>query len=114
MRKDHLHRRSKDAEGTNDGEVENGDPLSGSADPFDALLNSKSEEPSTSRANGKRAPSPIADSDTENDNETKNDEEKSEVNGDSTAESSADNGGNEEDGYEVSFRVMVSFWIANN
>lgn len=108
MRKDHLHRRSKDAEGTNDGEVENGDPLSGSADPFDALLNSKSEEPSTSRANGKRAPSPIADSDTENDNETKNEEEKSEVNGDNTVDS-ADNGGNEEEGYEVRFKVIVSY-----
>lgn len=108
MRKDHLHRRSKDGEGTNDGDVENGDPLSGSADPFDALMNSKSEEPSTSRANGKRVPSPIADSDTENDNETKNEEGKSEVNGDSTAQI-ADSGGNEEEGYEVSFKVMIIF-----
>ncbi|XP_055302155.1 chromo domain-containing protein cec-1-like isoform X3 [Sitodiplosis mosellana] len=101
MRKDHLHRRSKDAEGTNDGELENGDPLSGSADPFDALINSKSDESSSNRTNGKRAPSPIADSDAENENETKNEDEKSEVNGDSAAESSADNGGNGEEGYEV-------------
>lgn len=102
MRKDHLHRRSKDAEGTNDGEVDNGDPLSGSADPFDALINSKSDESTTSRSNGKRPPSPIADdSDAENDAETKNDDEKSEVNGDSAVES-ADNGdGGDEEGYEV-------------
>lgn len=106
MRKDHLHRRSKDAESTNDGEIENGDPLSGSADPFDALINSKSDESSSSRANGKRVPSPIADdSDAENDKDAKNEKEKTEVNGDSAAES-ADNVDNtdeneDDEGYEV-------------
>lgn len=98
MRKDHLHRRT---EGTHDVEVENGDPLQGSADPFDALINSKSDEPSTSASNGKRAPSPIPDeSDADNDNEAKNENVKFETNGDSANES-AENGGDEEEGFEV-------------
>lgn len=56
MRKDSLYRRSKD---TNEAAEENGDPLSGSADPFDALVSSKNEETTSTRSNGKRAPSPI-------------------------------------------------------
>lgn len=96
MRKDSLYRRSKDVE-INDASEENGDPLSGSADPFDALVNSKSDETTSSRSNGKKVPSPIPDdSDTEKDAETKNDGDKSETNGDS-----ADNGNDDEEGYEV-------------
>lgn len=83
MRKDHLHRRSKDADATAEStEVENGDPLSGSADPFDALVSSKSDD--TARTNGKKQPSPIPDdSDNENDNEETKNDDNSETNGDS-------------------------------
>lgn len=58
MRKD-MYRRSKDVE-SNETADENGDPLSGSADPFDALVSGKPDEASASRSNGKRQPSPIA------------------------------------------------------
>lgn len=57
MRKD-MYRRSKDVE-SNDAADENGDPLSGSADPFDALVSGKGDDASASRSNGKRQPSPI-------------------------------------------------------
>ncbi|XP_031635904.1 M-phase phosphoprotein 8-like [Contarinia nasturtii] len=95
MRKDHLHRRSAETSTNDAPEVGNGDPLSGSADPFDVLLSSKADE---SRSNGK-VPSPLPDSDTENDNEndaSKNENEKTETNGDAVE---TENGG--EDGYEV-------------
>lgn len=116
MRKDHLHRRSKEVEAANESEAENGDPLSGSADPFDALVNSKADESASSKTNGKKAPSPIADdSDAEND-AAKNDAT-SETNGDSA--DSADNGdGNgdtdnvgegEDEGYEVESIVAHKF-----
>lgn len=110
MRKDHLHRRSKEVEATNEAaEVENGDPLSGSADPFDALVNSKTDEPASSRTNGKKVPSPIPeDSDAENDTEAKNDEN-SEANGDSVDSAdntdgngdADDNADDQDKGYEV-------------
>lgn len=51
--------RRKDVE-SNEAADENGDPLSGSADPFDALVSGKADEASASRSNGKRQPSPIA------------------------------------------------------
>lgn len=57
MRKD-MYRRSKDVE-SNDAADENGDPLSGSSDPFDALVSSKPDDAPSSRSNGKRQPSPI-------------------------------------------------------
>lgn len=100
MRKDHLHRRS---EATNDdADVGNGDPLSGSADPFDALLSSKSgEASSTTRSNGK-GPSPIPDdSDAENDNDndaSTNENDKTDANGE-TGTDKVENGG--EEGFEV-------------
>lgn len=103
MRKD-MYRRSKDVESTEATADENGDPLSGSADPFDALVSGKTEDTSAGRSNGKRKPSPIPDdSDAEHDAETK-DDEKSETNGDSAVDS-VDNGdataGGEDEGYEV-------------
>lgn len=100
-----MYRRSKDVEA--EATEENGDPLSGSADPFDALINSKPDE-SSSRSNGKRAPSPIPDdSDTENDNEPKNDDDKSETNGESADSADNDNVGDE--GYEVEAIVDHKF-----
>lgn len=54
-----MFRRSKDVE-SNEAADENGDPLSGSADPFDALVSGKADESSASRSNGKRQPSPVA------------------------------------------------------
>lgn len=56
MRKD-MYRRSKDVE-TTDAADENGDPLSGSSDPFDALVSGKADDTSN-RPNGKHQPSPI-------------------------------------------------------
>lgn len=109
--KDYLNRsRSKDADASEVAETENGDPLSGSADPFDALVNSKADQ--TPTKNGKKVPSPIPDdSDAENDNDDKNDDNKSEVNGESADNESADNatGEEEEEGYEVEDIVAHKF-----
>lgn len=52
-----MYRRSKEVE-SNDAADENGDPLSGSSDPFDALVSGKTDDTS-SRSNGKRQPSPV-------------------------------------------------------
>lgn len=101
MKKDNSSHRSKDADTTNEVEVENGDPLSGSSDPFDALLSSKSDQTPT-KPNGKKAPSPIPDeSDAENDADEKNDDDKSDANGDSVDSADNGTGGENEEGYEV-------------
>lgn len=102
MKKDYLNRRSKEADAANDvAEVENGDPLSGSSDPFDALVNSKSDQ-TPNKSNGKKAPSPIPDdSDAENDADEKKDDDKSDANGDSADSVDNDTGDNEEEGFEV-------------
>lgn len=53
-----MFRRAKDVE-SSDAADQNGDPLLGSADPFDALVSGKADDASASRSNGKRQPSPI-------------------------------------------------------
>lgn len=54
-----MYRRSKDVESTDATADQNGDPLSGSSDPFDALVAGKTDDAVSSRSNGKRQPSPI-------------------------------------------------------
>lgn len=96
-----MYRRSKDVD-VNETPEENGDPLSGSSDPFDALVNSKPTDDSATKSNGKNGPSPIPDdSDGEkDDNEiSKNNDDKSETNGESA--DSADAKDDDDEGYEV-------------
>lgn len=111
MRKDHLHRRSKDADATNTSEVESGDPLSGSADPFDALVNPKADD--SSQTNGKKVSSPIPDeSDAENDNDAAKNDGNSEHNGESVDSANDGDGETEDDGeegYEVESIVGHKF-----